>query len=297
MNHTARDAGLKLLRQHALIAGKALPANGGGVAVDDPATGDVIGHVPDLGAAETEQAIAAASEMFRTWSRSDPHARAAFLRADAAAAGGQVLVPAGTYRINGDLTMNEPVRFVGTLRMPRTARLSLRRNFDFPSYADAFGDETEGMKKALQALLDYCDHNILDLCGRKVDLTEPLVIGDLAPGVTAFSSRRVVANGQIAIVPGPAWNSRTVTAAATYDPNDGYRLKNVGQLSAIEVGSRVTGPGVGREVYVTARTCRTGRSRCRTLCSAGRGRATTPSSGGAMRSISRPSRRWTASTS
>ena len=179
--------------------------------------------------------------------------RAAFLRADAAAAGGQVLVPAGTYRINGDLTMNEPVRFVGTLRMPRTARLSLRRNFDFPSYADAFGDETEGMKKALQALLDYCDHNILDLCGRKVDLTEPLVIGDLAPGVTAFSSRRVVANGQIAIVPGPAWNSRTVTAAATYDPNDGYRLKNVGQLSAIEVGSRVTGPGVGREVYVTAR--------------------------------------------
>ena len=53
MNHTARDAGLKLLRQHALIAGKALPANGGGVAVDDPATGDVIGHVPDLGAAET----------------------------------------------------------------------------------------------------------------------------------------------------------------------------------------------------------------------------------------------------
>ncbi|RZJ91914.1 MAG: NAD-dependent succinate-semialdehyde dehydrogenase [Brevundimonas sp.] len=80
MNHTARDAGLKLLRQHALIAGKAIPANGGGIAVDDPATGDVIGHVPDLGAAETEQAIAAASETFKTWSRSDPHARAAFLR-------------------------------------------------------------------------------------------------------------------------------------------------------------------------------------------------------------------------
>jgi succinate-semialdehyde dehydrogenase / glutarate-semialdehyde dehydrogenase len=80
VNHTARDAGLKLLRQHALIAGKAIPANGGGIAVDDPATGDVIGHVPDLGAAETEQAIAAASETFKTWSRSDPHARAAFLR-------------------------------------------------------------------------------------------------------------------------------------------------------------------------------------------------------------------------
>ena len=179
--------------------------------------------------------------------------RAAFLAADAAAAGGQVLVPEGTYYIASDLTMKEPVRFVGKLRMPRVARLSLRRNFDLPSYADAFGDETEGMKKAVQALLDYSDHNILDLCGRKVDLTEPLVIGDLAPGVTAFSTRRVIANGQIGIVDGPAWATRTVSSAGTYDIADGYVLKNVAQVAAIEVGSRVVGPGVGREIYVRAK--------------------------------------------
>ncbi|WP_288756989.1 NAD-dependent succinate-semialdehyde dehydrogenase [uncultured Brevundimonas sp.] len=75
-----RDAGLNLLRQHALIAGEPIAANGGGIAVDDPATGAVIGHVPDLGEAETRRAIQAATEAFPAWSRSDPHARAAFLR-------------------------------------------------------------------------------------------------------------------------------------------------------------------------------------------------------------------------
>ena len=184
--------------------------------------------------------------------------RAAFQRADAAAAGGQVLVPAGQYFIGGNLNMNEPVRFVGTLTMPRSARLGLRRNFDLPSYADAFGSETEGMKRGLQALLDYSDHNIFDLCGRKVDLTEPLVIGDLAPGLTQFSSRRVIANGQIAIVDGPAWATRTVASSATYDPANAHELRNVAQVSAIEVGSRLVGPGVGREVYVRARNIAAG---------------------------------------
>lgn len=179
--------------------------------------------------------------------------RDAFLRADAAAAGGQVLVPAGTYYIARDLTMNEPVRFVGKLKMPRAARLGLRRNFDFPSYADAFGDETEGMKKAIQALLDYTDHNILDLCGRKVDLTEPLVIGDIVPNLSGFSSRRVIANGQIGIIEGPAWATRNVTSQASYDPAVPLQLKNVAQVAAIEVGARLVGPGVGREVYVRAK--------------------------------------------
>ena len=84
MNQTARNAGLALLKQHALIAGEPIPAKGGGIAVDDPATGDIIGHVPDLGAKETEAAIQAAADAFTDWSRSDPHKRAAFLRAWAA---------------------------------------------------------------------------------------------------------------------------------------------------------------------------------------------------------------------
>ncbi|MBJ7447373.1 MAG: NAD-dependent succinate-semialdehyde dehydrogenase [Brevundimonas sp.] len=80
MNTAARDAGLKLLRQHALIAGEAISANGDGIPVDDPATGKTIGWIPDLGAAETQKAIDAAHDAFADWSRSDPHKRAAFLR-------------------------------------------------------------------------------------------------------------------------------------------------------------------------------------------------------------------------
>ncbi|HRO14199.1 MAG TPA: glycosyl hydrolase family 28-related protein [Paracoccus sp. (in: a-proteobacteria)] len=184
--------------------------------------------------------------------------RAAFLAADAAAAGGQVLVPEGRYFIGDDLTMNEPVRFRGTLVMPRTARLALRRNFDFPSYADAFGDETEGLKRGLQALLDYCDHNAFDLCGRKVDLTEPLDIARIAPGVTQFSSRRVLMNGEIGVVDGPAFATGTAASVGTYDPRRPLELKDVAQVAAIEVGSRITGPGVGREVYVRAKNVAAG---------------------------------------
>ena len=114
------------------------------------------------------------------------------------------------------------------------------------------------MKRGLQALLDYSDHNIFDLCGRKVDLTEPLVIGDIIPGLTQFSARRVVANGQIAIVDGPAWETATVTASATYDPDRPRELRAVGQIAAIEVGSRISGPGVGREIYVRDKNVATG---------------------------------------
>ena len=76
----ARASGLALLREHALIAGEAVPVSGRGIPVDDPATGEVIGHIPDLGVAETQKAIDAAVAAFPDWSRSDPHKRAAFLR-------------------------------------------------------------------------------------------------------------------------------------------------------------------------------------------------------------------------
>lgn len=79
MNTAARDAGLKLLRDHALIAGEAVKGEQR-IAVDDPATGEIIGYVPDLGVAETERAIQAAHAAFPDWSRGDPHKRATFLR-------------------------------------------------------------------------------------------------------------------------------------------------------------------------------------------------------------------------
>jgi succinate-semialdehyde dehydrogenase/glutarate-semialdehyde dehydrogenase len=68
------------MRQHALIAGEAIAAGPNGIAVDDPATGELIGRVPDLGVAETERAIQAAHDAFPEWSRTDPHSRSAFLR-------------------------------------------------------------------------------------------------------------------------------------------------------------------------------------------------------------------------
>jgi succinate-semialdehyde dehydrogenase/glutarate-semialdehyde dehydrogenase len=47
--------------------------------VTDPATGGVIGHASDAGAAEAEQAIAAASAAFRPWSRRTAYDRAEML--------------------------------------------------------------------------------------------------------------------------------------------------------------------------------------------------------------------------
>lgn len=179
--------------------------------------------------------------------------RAAFLAADAAAQGGEILVPAGTYLLGADVTLSAPVRFKGTVVMPRAAKLALLSSFDFPTYAEAFGSETEGLKRAIQALLGFTDHSVLDLGGRRVDLTEPLMIHEIVPTLRSFSNRRVIANGQIVAVPGPAWNTGVATSQASYDPALPRTLRNVVNVANIEVGSRVIGAGVGREVYVNAK--------------------------------------------
>ncbi|MDO5605060.1 MAG: glycosyl hydrolase family 28-related protein [Paracoccus sp. (in: a-proteobacteria)] len=179
--------------------------------------------------------------------------RAAFAAADNAAQGRVLVVPAGQYRIGSDLTIRSPVRFTGTLTMPRAARLTLMGSFDYPSYAAAFGDETEAMKRALQALFGYSDHAELNLRGRKVDLTEPMIMTELAPGLTSFNNRRLICNGQINVVDGPAWANRVANSQASYSPAQPNLLSNVVNVANIEVGSLVTGPGVGREVYVRAR--------------------------------------------
>lgn len=77
---TLKAKGRERLREHALIAGRVVPAGPGAIPVDDPSDGSIIGSVPNLGAAETEEAIAAAADAFRAWSVAPPVDRAAFLR-------------------------------------------------------------------------------------------------------------------------------------------------------------------------------------------------------------------------
>ncbi|MFO0284978.1 MAG: aldehyde dehydrogenase family protein, partial [Brevundimonas sp.] len=53
-----RDVGLKLIREHALIDGAAVTGDRW-IEVDDPATGEIVDRVPDLGEAETRRVIEA----------------------------------------------------------------------------------------------------------------------------------------------------------------------------------------------------------------------------------------------
>ena len=69
-----------LLRQAALIGGEWVEANGAGIAVTNPSTGALIGHVPRLGQAETARAIAAAEVAQKLWARRTAKDRADILR-------------------------------------------------------------------------------------------------------------------------------------------------------------------------------------------------------------------------
>ena len=70
-----------LLRQQAFLAGRWCDADSGATfAVTDPATGEVIGHVPDMGADETRRAIDAAQAAWAGWRRRTAKERSAILR-------------------------------------------------------------------------------------------------------------------------------------------------------------------------------------------------------------------------
>jgi succinate-semialdehyde dehydrogenase / glutarate-semialdehyde dehydrogenase len=71
----------ELLRTRALIGGKWVnAANGATRPVRNPATGEEIGTVPDMGVPETRQAIEAASQAFPAWAARTARERAAILR-------------------------------------------------------------------------------------------------------------------------------------------------------------------------------------------------------------------------
>lgn len=178
---------------------------------------------------------------------------AAFEAADAAAGGREVLVSAGQFHLARNVIFQSQVRFEGTVSLPRDKMLILQRNFDFATYFDAFGDEEEAFRRAWQALLNFSDHNGLDLNGRRIAVTAPIDMAAAEGSKTVFESRRMIRNGELHAIPGPAWTPGSASSRASYAPGDPKILRDVDNVANIEVGSLVSGSGVGREVYVRAR--------------------------------------------
>ncbi len=179
---------------------------------------------------------------------------AAFEAADQAANGRRVFVPEGTYLLAQNTTMSAEMEFEGTVTMPDDKMLLLTKNFDLPAYISAFGNEAVAFKKAFQALLNNSDHESLDLCGRKISVSEPIDLAAAVPNKqSGFSTRRVIRNGQFDVQSSTAWDTETFTSVATYTPSDPTRLTNVANVANIPVGALVQGSGVGREIYVRSK--------------------------------------------
>jgi len=69
-----------LLRQAALVGTRWIEADGSGIAVKNPATGELVGYVPKLGAKETKEAIDAAAAAQKGWAARTAKERSAVLR-------------------------------------------------------------------------------------------------------------------------------------------------------------------------------------------------------------------------
>jgi hypothetical protein len=176
---------------------------------------------------------------------------AAFEAADAAAAGRDVLVPEGIYHLATTVTMNNRLRFEGTIDMPNEAIFQLTKDFGFHAYEEAFEDETLALKKGLQALFNFTDHESFDLGGRTVNLYAPLDVYEAVGNRETFASRRVIKNGELRAQESAAWDTEEVTQTASYDISaDRKVITNVTNIATIKIGSLIEGTGVGREIYV-----------------------------------------------
>jgi len=178
---------------------------------------------------------------------------AAFEAADSAANGRTVMVPEGTFYLGGSMTFDSRVSFEGHVTMDAGSILSLTRNFDLPSYIDALGDEQTAFAKAFQALLNNGEHESLDMGGRRIGLARPMDMQAAVDNKSFYATRRVIRNGQIEALDSPHWTSGQWTGTATYSASNALKLTNVQNIANIEVGSLITGNGVGREVYVRAK--------------------------------------------
>ena len=177
--------------------------------------------------------------------------RVAFEAADTAASGREVHVPSGVYFLGDHTSLLNPVRFEGTVTMPADKRLVLRGNYDLPSYIEAFGDEVLGFKKAFQALLNFTDHDGLDMGGRRVEVDAPIDMAAAEGSLSTFEVRRVLRNGQLNAVASSNWDPVVAVSQASYSTGSPKTLSSVVNVANVQVGSLVTGTGVGREVYVT----------------------------------------------
>ncbi|MEP2531350.1 glycosyl hydrolase family 28-related protein [Shimia sp.] len=182
---------------------------------------------------------------------------AAFEAADAAANGRRVLVSEGNFFLGSSVTFDNPVDFEGTVTMGTASIFSLTKNFDLPSYIEAFGNEELAFKKAFQSLLNNSDHESLDLGGRRITISEPIDMQAIVPNRTEYAQRRHIANGQFYVTGDSAWDPDVVTSQASYSSDDGRVLSNVTNVANIQIGSLVTGNGVGREIYVRAKNVST----------------------------------------
>ena len=76
---TLKDA--SLLRDACFIGGEWVAADGGGtIKVDNPANGDLVGSVPNMGAGETRRAIELANAALPAWRAKTAKERSAILR-------------------------------------------------------------------------------------------------------------------------------------------------------------------------------------------------------------------------
>lgn len=182
---------------------------------------------------------------------------AAFLAAIEAAGSRRLLVPEGTFRIGSDLTIPGPVTFRGTLEMAESAVLILHDDFTLPAYKAALGNDEAGFRKGLQALFHTNQHIAFDLKGGRVNLTAPIDLRALV-GFDNAGVHLVVQNGQLRAADIGAWDTVSLSRTATYDPANPYLLSSVSNVAGVPVGARVSGVGVGREVYVRARNAAAG---------------------------------------
>jgi len=186
--------------------------------------------------------------------------RSAFAAADSAAAGREVMVPAGTYFVGSSLTITNPVRFEGKLSMPDGARLSLKQNFNLDGYAEAFDDDVTGLKKGIQQLFNQSDHEGFDMCGRRVILDAPLDVQAAVGNRNTYANRRMLRNGQLSCSGGTAWDDEVHTRSGTWSSSNPRQITGVSNVADIPIGSLVTGPtGVGREIYVIGKNEAQGR--------------------------------------